>query len=237
MWHLLWDVALKMWILFVMDALTLMTRRHVEALAKTRKTTFPIQIFTRSTRSKSDVGASSGSEYVDENPCVQQQAAKASTQSLVKLRQDESTAVVPITDHHSPEITNQQSDALQETVSALYCKVLIILGLAFPMAEVMSAKVPQGYYQLFYVYLYLGSLLFLASVYIDVLRTKAQMKVARQKRRMKLKREQLQSKQQQLKEELTSSGGGTELAGTGGMGFEFGAVNLHQNVDHIYHTF
>ena len=42
------------------------------------------------------------------------------------------------------------------------------------MAEVMSAKVPQGYYQLFYVYLYLGSLLFLASVYIDVLRTKAQ---------------------------------------------------------------
>ena len=69
------------------------------------------------------------------------------------------------------------SDALQETVSALYCKVLIILGLAFPMAEVMSAKVPSGFYQLFYVYLYLGSLLFLVSVYIDVLRTKAQVKI------------------------------------------------------------
>ena len=39
------------------------------------------------------------------------------------------------------------SDALQATVTALYCKILVILGLAFPMAEVISENVPKGYYQ------------------------------------------------------------------------------------------
>ena len=46
-----------------------------------------------------------------------------------------------------PVSTTCFSDALQETVSALYCKVLVILGLAFPMSEVMSADVPSGFYQ------------------------------------------------------------------------------------------
>jgi hypothetical protein len=64
------------------------------------------------------------------------------------------------------------SDALQAVVTALYCKILVILGLAFPMAEVISAKVPHGYYQLFYVYLYVGSLLFLLFIYVDLLRTR-----------------------------------------------------------------
>ena len=65
------------------------------------------------------------------------------------------------------------SDSLQEIVTALYCKLLIILGLAFPMAEQISPAVSIGTYQLFYVYLYLGSLLFLVFVYIDLCRTKA----------------------------------------------------------------
>jgi hypothetical protein len=58
-------------------------------------------------------------------------------------------------------------------VTALYCKILVILGLAFPMAEVISENVPQGYYQLFYVYLFLGSLVFLGVINIDLLRTRA----------------------------------------------------------------
>ncbi len=65
------------------------------------------------------------------------------------------------------------SDALQSVVTALYCKILVILGLAFPMAEVISDNVPRGYYQLFYVYLFMGSLLFLFCIYIDLLRTRA----------------------------------------------------------------
>ena len=64
-------------------------------------------------------------------------------------------------------------DALQSVVTALYCKLLIILGLAFPMAEVISESVPKGYYQLFYVYLFLGSLVFLLFTYVDLWRTKA----------------------------------------------------------------
>ena len=41
------------------------------------------------------------------------------------------------------------------------------------MAEVIAEKVPKGYYQLFYVYLFLGSLVFLLATYIDLWRTKA----------------------------------------------------------------
>ena len=67
------------------------------------------------------------------------------------------------------------SDALQSIVTALYCKILVILGLALPLAEVISVNVPQGYYQLFYVYLFLGSLLFLFGIHVDIFRTRYKM--------------------------------------------------------------
>ena len=41
------------------------------------------------------------------------------------------------------------------------------------MAEQISHEVSIGTYQLFYVYLYLGSLLFLIFIYFDLIRTKA----------------------------------------------------------------
>ncbi len=66
-------------------------------------------------------------------------------------------------------------------VTALYCKILVILGLAFPMAEVISDNVPKGYYQLFYVYLFLGSLLYLLFIYVDLLRTRARTAVMARK--------------------------------------------------------
>ena len=65
----------------------------------------------------------------------------------------------------------------------MYCKLLIILGLAFPMAEQISEEISVGTYQLFYVYLYLGSLLFLIFVYIDVMRTKASNTVSKKVKR------------------------------------------------------
>ena len=49
------------------------------------------------------------------------------------------------------------------------------------MAEVISKNVPRGFYQFFYVYLFMGSLTFLFFIYIDLLRTKA--KTAVKKRR------------------------------------------------------
>ena len=62
---------------------------------------------------------------------------------------------------------------MQSIISALYCKILVILGLAFPLAEVMAADIPRGFYQLFYVYLFLGSLLFLTYTYVDLMKTRA----------------------------------------------------------------
>ena len=61
------------------------------------------------------------------------------------------------------------SDSLQTAVTALYAKLLIILGLALPLSEVISASIDPEYFQLFYVYLFTGSLLYLLFVYIDLL--------------------------------------------------------------------
>jgi len=53
-------------------------------------------------------------------------------------------------------------------VTALYAKVLVILGLAFPLSEVLSDVISSNYYQLFYVYLMLASLSFLIFFYCDI---------------------------------------------------------------------
>jgi hypothetical protein len=50
-------------------------------------------------------------------------------------------------------------DALNGLVfvlSAVYAKLIVILGLCFPMAEVISHRIPIGWYEGFYLYLYLG---------------------------------------------------------------------------------
>ena len=64
-------------------------------------------------------------------------------------------------------------------MTALYCKILVILGLALPLAEVISEHVDQGYYQLFYVYLFLGCLVFLIGVHIDIIRTRYYINISR----------------------------------------------------------
>ena len=61
------------------------------------------------------------------------------------------------------------SDSLQKAATALYAKILIILGLAFPLSEVISPTITAEYFQLFYVFLFTGSLSYLLFVYIDIL--------------------------------------------------------------------
>lgn len=39
------------------------------------------------------------------------------------------------------------SEALSKALSALYAKLLVVLGLAFPITEVIAGGVPDGYYQ------------------------------------------------------------------------------------------
>ncbi|GBP35836.1 Proton channel OtopLc [Eumeta japonica] len=65
------------------------------------------------------------------------------------------------------------SEALSKALSALYAKLLVVLGLAFPVTEVIATKVEDGYYQGFYMYLYTVSVLFIVFQYANLIRQKA----------------------------------------------------------------
>ncbi|CAG9863110.1 unnamed protein product [Phyllotreta striolata] len=58
------------------------------------------------------------------------------------------------------------SDALATALSALYGKLLVVMGTAFPMAEVISTYIPPSFYEAYYLYLYIGSMFFLLYMYI-----------------------------------------------------------------------
>lgn len=40
-----------------------------------------------------------------------------------------------------------RGDALATTLSALYGKLLVVMGIAFPMAEVISTYIPPSFYE------------------------------------------------------------------------------------------
>lgn len=65
------------------------------------------------------------------------------------------------------------SDALTTILSALYAKLLVVLGMAFPITEIISPNVRPFFYQGFYLYLYLGSIAFLSYMYATLVREKA----------------------------------------------------------------
>ncbi|KAK4311564.1 hypothetical protein Pmani_016929 [Petrolisthes manimaculis] len=63
------------------------------------------------------------------------------------------------------------NDSLIACVSALYGKLLVVMGMAFPVAEVISHDIPISFYNGFYLYLYIGSIIFLVYAYIFLLQT------------------------------------------------------------------
>ncbi|XP_041973002.1 proton channel OtopLc-like isoform X2 [Aricia agestis] len=65
------------------------------------------------------------------------------------------------------------SDALATTLSALYGKLLVVMGVAFPMAEVISTYIPPSFYEGFYLYLYIGSMVFLLYMYAALMRERS----------------------------------------------------------------
>ncbi|XP_049810138.1 proton channel OtopLc-like [Schistocerca nitens] len=71
------------------------------------------------------------------------------------------------------EINRLRVDALTTILSGLYAKLLVVLGVAFPMAETISAHVPASFYEGFYVFLYAGSMLFLLLLYCCLLKERA----------------------------------------------------------------
>ncbi|CAH0560882.1 unnamed protein product [Brassicogethes aeneus] len=56
-------------------------------------------------------------------------------------------------------------ESLTIIISALYAKLLVVLGMAFPITEIISQDVKPFFYQGFYLYLYLGSIAFVSYMY------------------------------------------------------------------------
>lgn len=68
---------------------------------------------------------------------------------------------------------NVGDDALTTVLSAFYAKLLVVLGIAFPVTDILSFKAHPSFYQGFYLYLYVGSVAFVAYMYSAHLRTRA----------------------------------------------------------------
>ncbi|XP_063585811.1 proton channel OtopLc-like [Penaeus indicus] len=68
------------------------------------------------------------------------------------------------------EWTQEGNDSLIACLSALYGKLLVVMGMAFPIAEVISHDIPVTFYNGFYLYLYIGSIIFLVYAYMFLLR-------------------------------------------------------------------
>ncbi|XP_049862231.1 proton channel OtopLc-like isoform X2 [Schistocerca gregaria] len=68
-------------------------------------------------------------------------------------------------------------DALSTILSALYAKLLVVIGIAMPITEVLSAEVHANYFQGFYLYLYVGSILYMCFIYMILLKSRAIYKI------------------------------------------------------------
>lgn len=70
-------------------------------------------------------------------------------------------------------IINNRSDAMSSSLSALYAKLVVILGIAMPVTEVITNLIPMNVYHGFYVFLYMTSIVFVVFLYITQMRNRA----------------------------------------------------------------
>lgn len=75
---------------------------------------------------------------------------------------------------HEYRIKNRQhsDNAMTGALSAFYAKLIVVLGIAFPVTDILAVKAPNAFYQGFYLFLYIGSISFVVFMYIDHLRTR-----------------------------------------------------------------
>ncbi|XP_053600368.1 proton channel OtopLc-like [Plodia interpunctella] len=93
---------------------------------------------------------------------------------LSELGPHSRTSVASTIHEHPPSAAEILGhDALSKALSALYAKLLVVLGIAFPVTEVIAHGVPDAYYQGFYLYLYLVSVIFVIFQYGNIMRQKA----------------------------------------------------------------
>ncbi|XP_069703184.1 proton channel OtopLc-like isoform X2 [Periplaneta americana] len=64
-------------------------------------------------------------------------------------------------------------NALITALSALYAKLVVVLGTVFPVTEGLAPQVPGSFYQGFYLYLYVGSIAFVCFMYAMMLKERA----------------------------------------------------------------
>lgn len=75
--------------------------------------------------------------------------------------------------------TNRSDDILTSTLSAFYGKLLVVLGLALPITAAILPNSTATTYDGFYLYLYLGSVLFLCYMYAGVMKEEVVLSVSR----------------------------------------------------------
>lgn len=66
----------------------------------------------------------------------------------------------------------QANDALTSALSAFYAKLIVVVGIAFPIVDVLTPNTIKKLYNGFYFYLYIGSIAFVAFMHIDLVRSR-----------------------------------------------------------------
>ncbi|KAK6631191.1 hypothetical protein RUM43_014287 [Polyplax serrata] len=100
---------------------------------------------------------------------------RGSNNSLPELCKD-------VTDHSRKKKNKKKpcsdgNDSYISAMSALYANLLCVLGIAFPVTEVLSPHVPTHFYQSYYLYLYMGSLVYMIFMYCTLLKDRAVFKI------------------------------------------------------------
>ncbi|KAK4311568.1 hypothetical protein Pmani_016930 [Petrolisthes manimaculis] len=94
-------------------------------------------------------------------------------------------SLLPLTNHHSlrrsssrnsldPSVLNwkqEGNDSLIAAISAVYGKLLVVMGMGIPVAQFITHEIPGSFYNGFYLYLYIGSIVFLVYAYMFLLQT------------------------------------------------------------------
>ncbi|XP_031341244.1 proton channel OtopLc-like isoform X2 [Photinus pyralis] len=75
--------------------------------------------------------------------------------------------------NHTLHKPRESFNASTTILSALYGKLLVILGIAIPITDTISPDANFSFYQGFYLYLYFGSIGFVAYMYITLVKEKA----------------------------------------------------------------
>jgi len=83
------------------------------------------------------------------------------------------------------DASKDANDSLQQVVTSLYANILVIFGLVLPLTTVRSQE-DQRHAEIFYIFLFLGSLIFLIFVYLDLLHTKTRVVVKNHRKKRSL---------------------------------------------------